>query len=301
VSVVIPTRDRLPMLETNALASALGQEDVALEVVVVDDGSRDGTTARLRALDEPRLVLVRHDEPRGVAGARNAGLARARAPWIAFLDDDDLWSPRKLRTQLDLAAASGADFVFAGAVLVDASRAVLDADVEPSAADLAARLLDGNVVPGGCSNVLARTALVRELGGFDERLGYTEDWDLWIRLARAGSAAATAEVLVAHVEHAGSALFRYRPDVVGEVELVRRKHGAAASPEEARARRRGLEAWLAEEYERGGLRSKAVRVHLAAARTQRSLRPLLAAARVLVGARRRSARAVPAPDWLHAA
>jgi len=79
------------MLETNALASALGQEDVALEVVVVDDGSRDGTTARLRALDEPRLVLVRHDE-------RAAGELRHHAG-IDNLVAEPLLAPDKQRAR----------------------------------------------------------------------------------------------------------------------------------------------------------------------------------------------------------
>ena len=78
VSVVIPTRSRWHLLSGAALPSALEQEDVELEVIVVDDGSEDETPARLRELADPRLVVIRHETSRGVAVARNAGISAAR-------------------------------------------------------------------------------------------------------------------------------------------------------------------------------------------------------------------------------
>src|SRR4029453_19265909 len=86
VAVVIPTRDRWPLLRT-AVASALAQEDVEAQVVVVDDGSADETAGELQAVSDPRLLVLRHDRPRGVSAARNLGLSRVTATWVAFLDD----------------------------------------------------------------------------------------------------------------------------------------------------------------------------------------------------------------------
>ena len=106
VSVAMPTRNRWPMLE-QALRSALGQEAVELEVIVVDEASSDGTPERLDRIGDERVSFLRHDTPRGPAAARNAAIERARGEWIAFLDDDDLWAPGKLRTQLARAAAGG--------------------------------------------------------------------------------------------------------------------------------------------------------------------------------------------------
>src|SRR4051794_10559124 len=94
VSVVIPTRDR-PSLLRQALDSVDAQRDVALEVVVIEDDS---------------------SEPRGVAATRNAGIGKARAPWVAFLDDDDLWSPGKLKRQLEVAEKANAPWAFSAAV-----------------------------------------------------------------------------------------------------------------------------------------------------------------------------------------
>src|ERR1044072_2596739 len=119
VSVVIPTRNRCALL-ARALATVLGQRGVEVEVFVVDEGSSDGTADFVRGLGDPRVTLVRHATPHGVAAARNVGIERARAPWIAFLDDDDFWAPEKLVSQLAAAGRIGADWAVAGAVIVDA-------------------------------------------------------------------------------------------------------------------------------------------------------------------------------------
>src|SRR4029078_7896567 len=96
-------------------------------VVVVDDGSTDGTAASIETLGDHRGRVVQRQTPRGPAAARNAGAASARADWIAFLDDDDLWSPRKLRAQLDAAAAASAGWAYAAAVVVDEANSVVAA------------------------------------------------------------------------------------------------------------------------------------------------------------------------------
>lgn len=182
VTVVIPTRDR-PRLLAATLASALAQRDVDLTVVVVDDGGR--TPAGDVAGGDPRVRVLRHPSSRGVSAARNTGLAAATTRWVAFLDDDDLWAPRKLANQLDAlrrepscrwACSTAAPFYRDG-TLVTLQRV-------PESADVAVALLRTNVVPGGGSGVLAETALLREIGGFDETLSNLADWDCWLRLAQ---------------------------------------------------------------------------------------------------------------------
>ncbi|MFL5884580.1 MAG: glycosyltransferase family 2 protein, partial [Thermoleophilaceae bacterium] len=97
VSVVIPTHNRWPQMR-GTLDGALGQTGVEHEVIVVDDCSSDGTAEGLAGIENDRLRFLRHEQNRGVAAARNTGIEAARHEWLAFLDDDDLWAPNKLRT-----------------------------------------------------------------------------------------------------------------------------------------------------------------------------------------------------------
>lgn len=194
VTVVIPTRDR-PATLPAAIATARAQQDVAVEIVVVDDGSAVPVCA------EPGVRLVRHDAGRGVAAARNAGISAASAPYVALLDDDDLWHPRKLREQLDAVDRTGAEWAYGGALIVDGAGALIAEMPAPEAAGVLATLLSENLVPAGASNVLARVAAVCDLGGFDEELAHFADWLLWIRLAARGAPAVVSHPVMAYVHH----------------------------------------------------------------------------------------------------
>jgi glycosyltransferase involved in cell wall biosynthesis len=201
VSIVVPTRDRGSILRARALQAALCQEAVAYEVIIVVDGSRDGTAEALRQSHDPRVRVLDNARPRGVAQARNRGINAAQGQWVAFLDDDDLWSPWKLRRQLDTAADLGAKLVYSSAVTLDHDLNVLDLVPAGPADGLARQLRSANTIPAGSSNVMAQTSLLQELAGFDEALFHFADWDLWIRAAEIADAAACADVLVATVSH----------------------------------------------------------------------------------------------------
>jgi glycosyltransferase involved in cell wall biosynthesis len=202
VSVVIPTRNRRPLLQ-RSLASALGQRGVDVEVIVVDDGSSDGTADAVTGLGDDRVRVVRHDTSRGVSAARNAGIGAAQAPWLAFLDDDDLWSPHKLGAQLEAIGTRSAQggepqWSCTGCVLIDETDRLVGAAGTAGDAIDARRLLVANAVPAGGSGVVVRADVVRTLGGFDEGLSLYEDWDLWTRLSLRGPAAAVDRPLVAY-------------------------------------------------------------------------------------------------------
>jgi glycosyltransferase involved in cell wall biosynthesis len=265
VTVVIPTRSRWDLLSSAALPSAFGQEDVDVEIVVVDDGSTDSTAEGVAGLGDPRLRLVRHARPRGVAGARNAGIEAAGGEWIAFLDDDDLWAPRKLRVQLDVAAAESASFAYGGAAAVAEDRSWLYSLAPPDPGLLAKTLLARNVLWGGCSNVIVKSDVVRGLGGFDERLFQLTDWDLWIRLSQSSRAAACSEIVVACIEHRRSMLLTTDDDVFTEFEYVERKHSAVREAAGIRLDRRIFTRWVALGHRRAGRRFRASRLYVTGA------------------------------------
>jgi glycosyltransferase involved in cell wall biosynthesis len=204
VGVVIPTKDRRSLLAAT-LGSVLAQRSVELEVVVVDDGSSDDTATWVRSLRDPRVHVVCHEASRGTAAARNRGLDELTSTFVAFIDDDDLWAPFKLAEQVAaLEAAAGAEWSCVGAVGVDQSGAIIYESHPPRSGDVAADLLLKDIIPGGGSGVLGRTAFVRDVGGFDERLRHAEDWEFWIRLALRSPVASVDAPLVGYRVWRGS-------------------------------------------------------------------------------------------------
>jgi glycosyltransferase involved in cell wall biosynthesis len=280
VTVVIPTRDRWNLLSTHALPSATCQEGVSVEVIVVDDGSSDGTARGLARFADPRVRTIRNERPAGVSAARNSGIAAARGTWIAFLDDDDLWAPQKLARQLSAAKGAGAPWVYAAAIVVDEATRPLYALPLPTASSVAAELDRGNVIPGGPSNVVARAELLRELGGFDESLSQGEDWDVWLLLVGAAQPAVCEDVLVATLSHGERSIYRYRPQAMREIERMLSKHRVVR-----REDRLGAAEWLADQYHRGGSPYRAAVTYLRAAIAYRSLGNLPPAIGALLGTR----------------
>jgi GT2 family glycosyltransferase len=304
VTVVIPTRNRSAFL-TRALGFALRQENVDLELVVVDDGSTDDTPRALSRLADPRLRVVRNEVGGSVARARNRGMAVARGEWIAWLDDDDLWAPRKLRAALEAAAAQGADFVWCAAFVVDTDGRVVGFEPAGTAEGFRAGVLTRNPMPGGCSTAMARAEAVHATGGFDEQFHAVADWDYWIRLLRHARAAALGEPLAAYVVHAENMVVRDPGDVWLEFERFAAKHERLGGSQ--RFDRIAYADWIATGLRRGGRRVEAARLFLRAAVAERSLKGLGLAARTLLGdwavelpRRRWRPRPPERPDWLDA-
>jgi glycosyltransferase involved in cell wall biosynthesis len=223
VSVVVPTRGPARFLPL-ALSSALRQLDVDLEIVLVDDGASQEVHPRVAALEDTRIRVVRHDRTQGVSAARNTGISASSGEWVAFLDDDDLWSPEKLTRQLRAAAASGRRWVYTGAVGIDANDRVRHIEPVLEPGPLLERLPHLNVVP--TSNVLVHREALEAAGPFDRQLRLTEDWDLYLRLAQLEVPAFDPHHLVA---------FRTHPDqssldtsgFVAELDAFERRHGVS--------------------------------------------------------------------------
>jgi glycosyltransferase involved in cell wall biosynthesis len=226
VSVVVPTHNRRDLL-TSTLRSILCQRDADLEVVVVDDGSRDPDVAAQVTADlaDDRVVLVRNAVPTGVSAARNRGIATARGSWVAFCDDDDLWAPDKLALQLAAAHTTSRDWVYTGAVKIDLQQRVIGGLPPPTPEVALARLPHVNPVPGGCSGVLASAATLRRVGGFDSGLVNLADWDMWMRLAMTGPPAYVPRPLVAYRIHPHNAS-KDTALILAEAHSLNGRHGS---------------------------------------------------------------------------
>ncbi len=272
VSIVIPTRNRADLLG-RTLRAACAQLEVDLEIVVVDDGSTDATSQVVAGARDPRVRYIRNDAAMGVSATRNRGIAAATGDWISFLDDDDLWAPEKLTRQLTAADRAGAHWVYAGDVNVDERLRVLSGG-PPLSPDAVVDLLPRwNPIASGGSNVVVRSEVLARVGGFDATLRRTEDWDLWIRIARTGAPACVRQPLVAYRFHAGN-VANDPADMVDEARRLGVRHGI---PVDLAAMHRRA-AWTAL---RGGRRGLAVR-HYAGAVALGDFRSLGRAAVALV-------------------
>jgi glycosyltransferase involved in cell wall biosynthesis len=199
VSVVVPAY-RAVATVGEALASAAAQTLREIEIVVVDDGSDDGTDAVVGALAarDPRIRLLRQ-ENRGVSAARNAGIRAARGEYVAFLDADDLWHPEKLERQLARFGECGPDvgLVYTWSTCMDGRGRILPgrAFTETAEGDVYARLLLGHFVNG---THMVRRRLLLEVGGYDEELGGNEDMALYLDLAERCRFAVVPECLAGY-------------------------------------------------------------------------------------------------------
>ena len=193
--------------------------------IVVDDASTDGTASTVMALRDSRVRLVRHDFSRGVSASRNRGIAEARADWVAFLDDDDLWAPTKLSEQLKTQRQSGAVWGYTGHVNVNINNRVTGGEPPKPPAALMAELPRHNVIPGGCSGVIVQKRVLAVSGVFNEALQPLADWDLWLRLAEVGTPACVTAPLTAYRVH-GHQMSLNTARIESEFPLI-----AARSPE----------------------------------------------------------------------
>ena len=242
ISVVLPTHNRAGLLP-RALASVLAQTcGEAFEVIVIDDGSGDGTAAYLAAIADPRLKVLRNETAQGAAAARNRGLAAAGAPVTAFLDDDDELLPGFLAASLTAhRQAPVPDLCWTGVLyaLPDGREEVERWERWAGSQRFVIRL-------AGCCGISFRTEALRGLGGFDPAFAISEDTDLFMRLVEAGgswrclpqplikvhaqsdaSLSRSADA-ARHIDHLQRLIARHRQLVDSDPAIWRRCHSSLA-------------------------------------------------------------------------
>jgi glycosyltransferase involved in cell wall biosynthesis len=262
VSVIIPTFNRWPLIG-EAVDSVLRQSFTDFELIIVDDGSTDETAAGLAGYGSALRIV---STPRkGVAAARNTGVGQSAGRYLAFLDSDDLWLPRKLGRQTELMRAHPdvqicqTDELW----LRNGVRVNPKARHRKRAGDIFVESLELCLISP--SAVMMTRALFDRAGGFDEAFPVCEDYDLWLRITAEESVGLIAERLIVkrggHADQLSRSMWgmdRYRalalqkvlraglagPRRAAALGVLRRKVGVLASG----ARKRGK--WReAEEYE----------------------------------------------------
>jgi glycosyltransferase involved in cell wall biosynthesis len=205
VSLIIPAYNSRAYV-CDAVDSCLAQTYPNCEVVVIDDGSTDGTPDLLRTRYGDRIRLIQQAN-RGAAGARNTGIREARGEFVQFCDSDDRLLPEKVQAGWELFQQKPEIvlvYTFARIVLPDDVTEVPLPDVELPSGDLFCLLLCGYGNFVGTSTVMVRRQAVLDVGGFDESLAVAEDWDLWLRLASRWPFAAINEPLMIYRKRPGS-------------------------------------------------------------------------------------------------
>lgn len=193
ISVIMPIYNVEEFI-AEAIRSVLRQSFKDFELICVDDGGQDGSMDIVRSFDDPRIRIVSQSN-RGLAGARNTGIAHARGEFIALLDSDDAWHVDKLVLHyIHLVANPDVGVSYAGSRMIDRNGAVLGVAMRPKLGRVTPReIICRNPVGNGSAAVLRRSAL--GLAGtrhpsdegricwFDEDFRQSEDIELWVRLA----------------------------------------------------------------------------------------------------------------------
>jgi teichuronic acid biosynthesis glycosyltransferase TuaG len=232
-----------------AIGSVLGQTYDGWELVVVDDGSTDGTARVVGAIAErdARVRYVRRENG-GQAAARNTGLRAASGDLVAFLDADDLWLPEKLALQIALMEEKGVDLVYTDGYFFSEEGAAAPGERfnilpgEARGVEMFRTLFASNRI--GTLSVLVRRAALDAVGLFDEDRAYQncEDYDLWLRLARWGAGFyGMGEKLMRYRRHAGATTYA-ASRLLAPMLAVILKHASdpALDPALVRKRVRGL-------------------------------------------------------------
>lgn len=190
VSVIIPTRDR-PQQLNQACQSVFEQMIKPQEIIIVDDGSQisiDRLSLEQLCPQEINIKIERFNSSQGACIARNKGAEIARSDILMFLDDDDTWEENKIKDQLEVFANHpDLDLVYSGKLIVSSEdRQKILYRVKPKAlGKLYPQILYSNLI-GTTSSVAIKKKFFQEIGGFDEKMPSLQDYELWIRVSKAG-------------------------------------------------------------------------------------------------------------------
>lgn len=202
VSVIIPNYNYLRYID-KCLESVFNQDYPNIEVIVVDDGSTDGSLEYLESLTNPVKILRQRNQ--GVSIARNIGLFESKGEFIAFLDADDFWDSSKISKQVNILASSNVDLVYTGVTLVASDGIEVIGSIKPEyrgdCSPHFRRYPAKAIVTLGASNALFRRRLLAKSGIMDPKLSISADWDFFRRYCDFGKVATLEDQLTFYRQH----------------------------------------------------------------------------------------------------
>ncbi len=216
VSVVIPAYNAVAFIDAS-VGSALSQTAGDMEVIVVNDGSTDGTPDRLRSLNDPRLIVIAQTH-QGLASALNTGIASVRGAYIGFLDADDVWLSCKLARHIQLLQERpDVDVTFSWVRAIDGSGKAIRWHCPRWRGTVSLPQLLADYMIRTMSAVVMRRTAVEETGKFDSSLVRCVDLDFFLRVAllRPNNICAIPEVLTLYRRHEMQRTRDWRPMLQG--------------------------------------------------------------------------------------
>jgi glycosyltransferase involved in cell wall biosynthesis len=241
ISVIIPTYKHRDFILA-ALHSVFAQTFSDYEIIVVNDGSPDDTAQLLKPRIDSGRIRYLEQPNAGQAAARNRGLRDARGEFIAFLDDDDLWPPHKLQWQFDAMRADPSLGAIAG-IARQVDEQLRPFGMSPFFPEITFQsLFLGNPLlsPG---QALIRADLLRDLGGFNEAIWGTDDWDLWFRIARQSRMQMRNECALTYRVHRGNASRNLKKMLANTVQVID-THWPELQAPVARSLQRPVQRWI---------------------------------------------------------
>lgn len=207
VTAIITTFNRRPFL-TKAVQSVLNQTFFDFELLILDNSSSDGTEDAIKGFPDSRVRYIRHP-PLTIAQQRNLGLKEAKGAFIAFLDDDDEWLPIKLEKQLGAFKKGSVDIglVYGGFTRINSDGKEYETHHPKLKGNVLTELLwQADAFTGSASNPMMRAAVLQALGGYNDSISASEDWELYLRLAERYQVDYVPDIVVKIRSHRGPRL-----------------------------------------------------------------------------------------------
>lgn len=280
ISVVIPTHNRSDLLK-RAVESVRKQSIEDIEIIIVSDGSTDDTDIVVENLkiEDSRINYISYKTPLGANTARNKGIEAASGVYVAFLDDDDEWAPKKLEKQLAVFQSDNSiGLVYTGSNLIYVHENIEYKNTPGHSGDLSKQILFNNII-GTTSTVMVKKAILDQTDYFDTSLGALQDYDLWIRICQLTKIGVVKEACINYYNYTGKKQISQQTDkYIKAIKYIENEHYelfSKLSKKEDKERKANFNMLLANKAMRNNSRKEGMKFSVLALRDKPSAKALI--------------------------